>query len=141
MISLKHSVFTAAVLFSVGSFAQGPAKKSQPIKPLEIIAKAEAADDSSDESLMTDRLNLNVGEYVEIKRYDKETKTFQILVVDDPTPEPIYVTPESVVKAIHSLNPRSVKIDPEDIVGSRYNLDEELPVLYDFERAARRKGY
>jgi hypothetical protein len=145
---IKYSSCVALLLFSANSLAQKAEKKIQPTKAMQ-LAPAPAATlqpvltnfsvTASDESLMSESpLTLDPGDLIEIKRYDSNTKTYQVIVVDDPTPEEIYATPESVSQAIHSLNPDSMKADPKDIVGSRYNTDEGLVILFDFERDQRK---
>lgn len=142
----KYSSCLALLLFSANGFAQKSEKKTETAKPVP-MAQAPAPQSAltnfsvaaSDESLMSESpLTLDTGDWIEIKAYDSGTHSYQVVVLDDPTPEAIYATPESVAKAIHSLNPDSMKADPKDIVGSRYNTDEGLVILFDFERDQRK---
>ena len=144
----KYSSCVVLLLFSTNGFAQKVEKKTEIAKsvkaaPAQQIVRPVLANipavANGDESLMSESpLTIDTGDWIEIKAYDASTKTYQIVTLDDPTPEKIYATPESVAKAIHSVNPDSMKADPKDIVGSRFNTDDGLVILFDFERDQRK---
>jgi hypothetical protein len=71
------------------------------------------------------------GTNIEFTSYDKESNTFKVVWADYPNmgKTQLFATPESVVKAITSLNLKIIKAKPNSILGTIYSVDKDLVLI------------
>ena len=123
--------FLFLLLFVIA--AAGNARKNS--KELSATSEASAI---VGEILSPGPLTIN-DELVEVKRYDPETQTYLLAIVDDPDPRPLNTTPERLANAVAALPLNSIGRKPDSIVGNEYLIDKGLVLLMDSELAQRKK--
>ncbi len=72
------------------------------------------------------------GTLIEVERYDSQSHTYDIVMVEEEAQGPNYATVEDLVRAVKALTKLKLATQPKSIVGQKYVLDSDLqlqPVL------------
>jgi hypothetical protein len=72
---------------------------------------------------------LSAGAMVSVRSYDAATRTFHLIITDEPAVGPNVATPEDLAAAVSTLKLETLKSRPQSIVGNEYQLDKELRLL------------
>lgn len=66
---------------------------------------------------------------IEILKYDRQTETFAIGLVNASGQGPFFATPEELSKGVKSLKLKTLRSNPEDVVKQQFSTDEEMKLI------------
>lgn len=100
------------------------------VSALEANAKAPAAKSAAKLTNPEFRPTIHAHNQIEVVAYDYESDTFKITWSRITAAESqLYVTPQSLVKGVHSLTLETLKKNPQGLVGNIYSTDADLDLV------------